>query len=211
MATVFRKIWQYLAGITNIWERFEFLSQYKFGIFMCVFLLALLLGFYLYRLFFSVVFFYLFVTLSVFVLAPRTSWQNTVAFFSVVGVMLSFLSYKMTKSGGVILCSVVGGMLGYMIVPSVIAVIVGVVIAGALTIIFPVISICVFMALFGGMGIGEIANLPVFVTILIVIAGAALQLFLSRNTALFDRKCPDKLRYYLEQRKKNANEKRLSK
>ena len=177
---------------------------------MCVFLLALLFGFYLYRLYFSAVFFYLFVTLSVFVLAPRTSWQNTVAFFSVVGVMLSFLSYKMTKSGGVILCSVVGGMLGYMIVPSVVSAIIGAVIAGALTIIFPVISICVFMSLFGGMGIGEIADLPVFVTILIVIAGAALQLFLSRNTALFDRKYPDKLRYYLEQRKKNTNAKRLS-
>lgn len=201
MYTLLQKLMQALLELGQIGERFAFLGDHRTLIYTVIFGLAFLLGFYIYKLYFSVTFFYLFVTATILLLSPRTSWQNTVATLSVVGVIFSFLSFRWNHVAAIIFCAVIGGMLGFLIYPLLILVILFALAGGALAVIFPVHSLCVFLPLFGALGLYEIYRLPVWALFLIILAGIGLQLLIARKQTMFSKPYPQKLAYWLEKRK----------
>ncbi len=205
MAFVFTGLWTFFSRHTNIWDRFSVLDEHLvFVILYIVFALALFIGFYIYRLYFSVTFFYLYVTACVFVMPRFLSWVNVVAFFSVTGVMFAFLIYKWHRLGSLVLCGAIGGMLGYMILPENFFVVIAAFVAMAITFFFPVHGICIFMALFGGLGLSSVFVIPDLIGIFGGIVCGLFQIWLTRKQTLFDKKYPSKIQYMLDKRKAAA-------
>ncbi|MBE5823257.1 MAG: hypothetical protein E7308_04230 [Butyrivibrio sp.] len=204
MKEVFISCWSFFSKITNIWDRFIFLKDYEDEILMVLFGLAIIFGFFIYRLCFSITFFYLYITACVLILPRIMSMQNTVAFFSVSGVIFSFLLFKCNRIGAFVMCGVIAGMIGYMILPKEFAVAVAVLLSLIMVMFFPFHSVCIFMGLFGGLGFSSMMGLPVWLGIVWAAAGAIAQMYLFRKQDLFGQVLPPKLQYYLDSKKKES-------
>lgn len=205
MATVFDEALIYLQQYTGIWKRVSVFEEYKLTAFIVIFVLALFVGFYLYRFAFSLVFFTVFSTFAAWGLSKVTSWNYTLAIVSVVGVVFSFLLFRADRLGANVISGLVAAGLvlsfGLGLIPAIIAAAIAVVI----TVYFPVHSVCAFTALFGGLGIMEVFNLNLPIGILIILVGIAVQYITTRKQTVTDKRLPKRLEYYLEKRK--ANEK----
>ena len=62
MADLFISCWHFFSKYTDIWERFSFIENYRLIILFAVFTLALFAGFFVFRIYFSITFFYAYVT-----------------------------------------------------------------------------------------------------------------------------------------------------
>lgn len=190
MATVFDRVWTYLSLETNIWDRFSFLIQYRTIIFSLIFGAALLVGYLVYQMYFSITFFYLFVTLTTILLRPYIAWNYVVAIFSVAGVIFTFLSYRWTRVGGLVLCAVIGAMCGAYIsavligtdinIASISIMVVFALVAFLAEFFLTQYTICIMTAVFGGFGLAEVFGFPLAGFVLAA-GGAGLQIFLSRR------------------------------
>ncbi len=189
MATVFDRVWSFLSLKTDIWDRFLFLTNYRVWIFGTVFALALAAGCFVYRMYFSITFFYLFVTISTVLLKPHMAWNYVVAFFSVVGVIFTFLSYRWSRAGGIILSAALGAMTAWMAVlffageglgiGSIAFILICAIASAVCAFFFLKPTVCVLTAVFGGFGLAELFGvLPAGIAAAAL--GAAFQLFLTK-------------------------------
>ncbi len=199
MFTVLQNIIHFFFEYTSILDKFAYLENYSGVILTVIFASAIVLGFFVYRLYFSVIIFYVLTTVFIWLLSPVTSWQNTAACIAVVAVIISLLSFRWTHFAAILTCLVMGGLFGWLVYPAVVAAVVGGLVCGALSVFFPLYSICVFLPIFGALGIYEIYSLPIWAVILVILAGIAIQLLVSRKQALFARNYPAKIDYWLDQ------------
>ena len=190
MTDVFVACWSFFSKYTDIWDRFSYVGDYKKQILSVVFGLALAVGFYIYRLYFCATFFYLYVTLCTLVLPRFISWPRVVAFFSVSGVMLTFLIYKSARFGGAVICGVIAGMIGYMIM--------GIL----LFLYFPVHTVCLLMAMFGGLGLSSLYGYPDYMGAAVGAVFTIIQLLLTRKQTLFEKRYPARVQYMIDQKKR---------
>ena len=201
MFTLLENIIRHFGKYTKVWDTFTYLNAFRIQIFTVLFLLAILLGFYCFRLFFAALFFYVFVCVSTFLLSPITSWRNTVAFFSVFGVIFTFLAFRWNRVASITVCAAVGALVCYFLLPSLISAAVGAILAGVLAFLFPVASLCFFIPLFGTMGVCELLSLSVWVGVVLFVVGIILQWAFSQNQILFPKPYPDWFAYRLQKRR----------
>ncbi len=202
MTDVFLKCWSFFSQLTSIWDRYAYVADYKIAIFSVVFGLALLVGFYIFRLYFSMTFFYLYVTLCVLLLPRFLNWYDVVAFFSVSGVIFSFLMYKCNRFGSLLLCGIIAGMIGYMILPQSFFVAIFALLGLLISFFFPVHAICIFMALFGGLGLSSLYGYPDIAGAAVGAVFAVVQILLTRKQTLFENRYPAKIQYMIDSRKR---------
>ena len=186
---------------TGISDRFNGFEQYELIILAVVFTIALVVGFYFFRFYHSVLFFGAYIYICVLLLSRIMNWQNTVAIFSVSGVFLAFLFYKSIHFGSLFLCGFLGGLMGYMIFPNIFFVAFFVVLAMVVTFYFPVHGICAYMAFFGALGLSSLFNLPVYVGIIAGALFSVFQIFITRKQSVFDKRYADKIQYMLDKKK----------
>ena len=201
MTAFFHDLWNMFTTYTNIWDSFSFLTAYSIQIYTVIFLLSIIMGVYIYKLFFTLMFFFSYVTFSVYLLSPKTSWQNTVAFFSVTGVVFSFLAYQWSKLAACVISIIIGGLTGYFLFGTLPAAVAGIFLFFFLCYLFPLHTLCIEMPLFGALGIYDLYRLPLYVILAIFIAGVLFNMLISRKQTMFTKIYPDRVRYMLEKRK----------
>ena len=204
MADLFENVWNFFREYTDLFEDFSSLSAHRDIIFGVIFGLAVLLGFFFFRVYFAAVFFLIFVAASVALLSPIASWQNTVAFFSVNGVIFAYLSFKWVHLAAFADCTAIGALIGGLITGSYIGAIIFGLLFMILCILFPLHSVCIAMPLFGTLGIVSLFELPIWLGIIMMVIGTGLQFSFAVNQKIFPKTMPDSLRYRLEKRKSHA-------
>lgn len=204
MAELTVKLWNFFCDHASIWKDITEITGYRTVILAILFGLAALLGFWAFRVYFSLSLFLTFVAVSVALSGSGADWQHTVAFFSVVGVILAYLSFRWPYFASYFMSSAIGAMVGYLISGELIgAILFGTLFLG-LSVLFPLHTVCAAMSLFGALGLASLFEIHILWSIPIFLAGFGLQLFIARKQTLFGKIMPDAVRYRLEKRKSNA-------
>lgn len=165
---------------------------------------ACFLGFRVYRVFFSLFVFGTIAVACCVFMRGRTNWGAVVTCFAVVGTVMAFLAYHWHRLGGCIVCGLIGMGIGWLLVPSFWGILAGGIIAAVFMLQFPVLAICFMTAVWGGGVLSELGIIPggTVLFVLASAAGFAAQMVLNRGQKLFPKVCPDKVRYWIEKRKK---------
>lgn len=191
----------YQTGILGELRRFE---PYGAGCLLILGVLCCFLGFKMYRVFFSVYLFSLIAAACCILLRSRMDWGAVVTCFAVLGTVISLLAYQWYRLGGCVISGLIGMGIGWLLFPSLWALAVGAVLGIVFTLQFPVIAICLLTALWGG---GMVSGLEVapgggVTFVLFVAAGFSLQMVMNRKQKLFASVCPDRVRHWLEGKRK---------
>ncbi|MBQ4523914.1 MAG: hypothetical protein IJA10_13330 [Lachnospiraceae bacterium] len=176
---------------------------------ICVIILGIIgcvLGFRTYRMFFSAILFMGTATASFYFMTGTESLRSIATCVAVVGVVLAFFGYRWHRLGGFVLCFLVGMCIGWLLYPSILLAVVCGVFAGMAEIFFPVIAISAMTSLWGAWMLADAFKVSGALQI-VTISGIAVisvvwQLFLNRKQKLFTKVCPDRVRYWMEQRRK---------
>lgn len=176
---------------------------------ICIMILAIMgcmLGFRTYRMFFSAILFMGTATASFHLMAGTESLRSVATCVAVVGVVLAFFGYRWHRLGGFMICFLIGMGIGWLLYPSLLLAVVCGILAGTLEVFFPVIAISVMTSLWGTCMLAEgfqlSGALQVAAVLGIAVLSSAWQLFLNRKQKLFAKVCPDRVRYWMEQRRK---------
>lgn len=204
MADLTVKLWEFFCDHASVWKDITQITGYRTVILAVLFGLAVLLGFWSFRVYFSLALFLTFVAVSVALLGNSSDWQHVAAFFSVVGVILAYLSFRWPYFASYFVSGAIGAMIGYLIS----GVLIGAILFGslflAMSVLFPLHTVCASMALLGALGLVSLYGIHVLWSILIFAAGFGLQLLFTRKQTLFNKIMPDAVKYRLEKRKSDA-------
>lgn len=199
-------------GIIGEIRQYHYLVLWIFlaaGVFACFF------GFRVYQVYFSIFIFFVIAYFSSILLRQWFNWGAIVTFFAVIGIAVALLGYRWNRFGGTVICGVFGIWIGQALgLTTALAVVLGF-LAAIFVILFPVIAISTISALWGAMMIadtfiritemGSTMILQICGVILLTVAGASVQLLLSRKQTLFEKTSPDRLTHWMENRKRHHN------
>ena len=202
MKDIFLLFLKMFFDFTGIGDRFSFVTEYEIIILPIIFGTSLVLGFYFFRFYQSVLFFCAYVYACAMVLPKIMNWQSTVAVFSVSGVFLAFLFYKCNRSGSMILCGCISGLIAYSFIPHIIPAVIFAILGIVLTFFFPVHGVCVFTSLFGGLGISSLLGFPFYVGLIAGILFAIFQIWVTKDQNIFDKKYPAAIQEALDRKKR---------
>lgn len=169
-----------------------------------VFLLFSFFGFKLYREVFAILMFLATACLVSFLGKGRYDWGGVTAVFSVTGVIMGFLGYRFHKLGGVCMCVLLpflwlwewGIFWPYALLAGGFA--------GLFAFFFPVLGIEGVTAVFGAFYFflpGKDMTHMSWMGPACAGAGFCFQYLANRKQKLFQKTCPDRIRYYLEKRR----------
>lgn len=172
-------------------------------------LLTCILGFKIYRALFSTSLFLLIALVSSTTLGGRMDWGAVVTLFSVAGVALAVLGYGWNRLGGVLVCVIAGAIMTTAWSLPLLTITLISAVMGILVLVFPVITICMTTAVWGSwlfldalyLLTGRNGSYGVWV-VLLTIVGFAIQMLISRKQKLFSKVCPNRLRYWMEKRRR---------
>ena len=168
-------------------------------------ILACVLGFRTYRMFFSAILFMGTATASFCLMLGSESLRSIATCVAVVGVVLAVSGAHWHRLGGFVICFLIGMSIGWLLYPSILPAILFGVLAGIAELFFPVIAISAMTSLWGVWMLTDAVKLSGALQSVTIIIIAALclvwQLFLNRKQKLFTKVCPDSVRYWMEQRR----------
>ena len=206
-----------MAGIIiELFQRFAFetgisgeIRQYgQIGMMALIMLgaFALVLGFKIYRIYFSLLLFICVTILSSILLSGKANWGEITTFFSVFGTIVALLAYQCYKVGGCVVCGLLSGIFGWIISDSIGIALLFCALVVIATLKFPVITICLVTSLFGSLIICELllTNENPYVISAIWVSGFAVQMLINRRQKIFAKIYPDKVTHWLEQKKRKT-------
>lgn len=210
MTAIIGKWFEIFASKTGILGEIRQYQEFGIWLLLVVGGLGCFFGFKVYRAMFSVNLFLAIALAGSVVLGGRIDWGAVVTFFSVVGVALAVLGYGWYRLGGVAICALAGAMMAIICSGSLWPGLAVAIIFGILVLLFPVITICFTTSLWGSWLFFDALCLVTgmnsqFLWLFIAAAAAAgflLQLYMSRKQKMFSRLCPDRMRYWMEKRRR---------
>lgn len=176
---------------------------------ICVIILGIVgcvLGFRTYRMFFSAILFMTTAVAAFHFMAGTESLRSVATCVAVGGVVLAICGYYWNRIGGFVICFLIGMGVGWLLYPSYILAVACGILAGTAEVFFPVIAISVMTSLWGACMLAEgfqmSGALQVVAVLGMAVISSAWQLVLNRKQKLFAKVCPDRVRYWMEQRRK---------
>lgn len=200
-----KEIFLHFVNITGIANQAEPVLSIGGILVIVLGVVACILGFRTYRMFFSALLFIITAMISFLVLEGE-SLRSIATCVAVVGVVLAFFGYRWPKIGGFVVCLMIGMCFGWILHPNLILAIIIGVLAALFETLFPVLGISAMTSLWGATLLIERLNLESALGVIAILLVAAvcttLQLIVNKNQKLFTKVCPDKIRYRMEQRGK---------
>ncbi len=95
-------------------------------------------------------------------------------------------------------------MIGYIVMPASFMVVIFALMGLAICFYFPVHGICLYMGLFGGLGLSSLFNFPDYLGVAVGILCGIFQLVITGNQNLFPNKYPAKIQYLLDKKRIKA-------
>lgn len=180
-------------------------QDYWFIILILLGILTCFLGFKTYRAFFSLFTFMGIVIVCSHLMRNITDWGTIVTTFSVLGITLAFLSYNWKHLGAIVISILI--TLGFisMIYLNIVVTIILCVLVSIFTLNFPVISISILTSIFGGIMISEVFGLQNFTMMFLIVYGILIQIATNRDQSVFEKEYPDKVKRFIEKRKKGVD------
>lgn len=200
MAELIRKGYSIFAYVTGISGDLRQYQEYGIWVLWGIGILSCFLGFKVYRFFFSVSIFAFVAIVSCLGLEGHADWGAIVTCFAVLGTIMAFLGYYWYRLGAVVICAMAGGAIFWLFVPSMFFVVIGIALAVIGVLFFPVVSVCLFTSISGGLVLAELGI--GWKAMILTVAGFLLQLRISRNQKLFKKACPDRITHWLEKRRR---------
>lgn len=188
-----------IAGELNHYLTYGKICAMLLGLTACMF------GFRVYRLYFSAIIF-MGATIAFCTFLSHMPWAQVVAWIAVAGTIIAFLGFRWYRFAGFCICALVGALAGWLIVPSYLVAVLSGALTGVAELFFPVIMIVAVTSLWGAWIFAEGLNvspmLSVSVSVIAVIIGFMVQMRMNKTQKLFSRPLPDKVRYWLENRRR---------
>lgn len=181
------------------------IKEYKdYWIFVLILMgiLACFFGFKTYRVFFSLFTFMVLAIVSSYFMKSLTDWGTIVTTFAVVGSIMAFLAYRWTYLGALVINVLITLGLVSMASKSIVVTIAMASLVAIVTFYFPVLSVSIFTSIFGAIIIREALKLNYIAVILLFVCGSIIQSLINRNQSIFEKEYPDKLKEFLEKKKK---------
>ena len=184
-------------------------------------LFSCLFGFYFYRGMVAGLTFLCVTAASFLWIEPAWGEHIAVTVCAVIGVSASFIAFRLSKLGAVALCSAIGGSfvwqfagsLGFSALVFVLLIFLGAFLAGLAAFLFPLWSVYLFTALWGGVVFaaeggrlwgavpGQTSLMAPVAGIILAVGGFILQFQLFRKQKVLAKIMPRKLEYRLEKRR----------
>lgn len=204
MSKLIAALFQLFAYVTGIAGEIWKYQQFGWYVLLAIGILACFLGFYVYRFYVSGMLFGAVTILICTLMNPSSNWGAVVTCFSVVGVILAFLSYRWAHLDAYIFSCVATGLMGWVLFGNAVGACCMAAAAFVIIRTFPVIGICMISSIAGAWILAEMMGSNLASGIGIAVAGIFLQMIMSRKQKLFSSPVPEKVSLWMAERKGGA-------